>query len=378
MPSWHEDLRQFFPDDPVTLELISAVEALPGIQEWHPPEGPANYWYHALHWGLRLWMTRSFRGLEDLRAKLAAEIVSDGRPSASLFAELSSAALCAALGAYDGYRVPRSGSPTPDWRLRWPDGPEVSVEVTVASQKEGHRKRRSLALEVAKALFNPSRPHDLVLHLVDPISGPTAQAMAEQARDLSLGSTREQPGQWEIRAAAISRGPKVLLAGGASDLRPHWWEADRVHSFVFRGQVAGRDASEAPPQVRVHYGVPLDAYINPVKKKVDDPQGAKDAPFLIAVNTASLPSAFTELSRVIPANWSIWPHVSGILLYEDTIVSMTTFGWHWRLLVNPHATHPLPPSLANESSGIGETMETGMSLPGISLEDLDKSHGVSA
>jgi len=128
--------------------------------------------------------------------------------------------------------------------------------------------------------------------------------------------------------------------------------------LFFHGMLAGPDTIVAPPQVRVYYGVPFDAYINPVQKKADKPQAAAGAPYLITIDIADLPGAFRELARQLPANWSIWPQVSGILLFRD-VLSQSRSGWEWLLLVNSSAQAQLPPSLVARRPPGNEISETG-------------------
>ena len=108
--------------------------------------------------------------------------------------------------------------------------------------------------------------------------------------------------------------------------------------------VPGPNETIPPCQVRMIFGIPWVAYINPVMNKAATPQGKKGVPFLIAVDVHGLPGAFTAMPPAIDPYMSQWTSVSGILLYTD-VVSTRTSGWRWRLLVNPHSANLLPQSL---------------------------------
>jgi hypothetical protein len=115
------------------------------------------------------------------------------------------------------------------------------------------------------------------------------------------------------------------------------------------------------PQVRVFFGVPYSSYINPVMKKGDHPQGRAERPFLVVVDIANLPGAFTEMPRILTGYLPLWNSISGILLYHD-FSHVEKMGWLWRLINNPFAEVPLPEGLRNNRADLANTMETGLRL----------------
>jgi hypothetical protein len=125
--------------------------------------------------------------------------------------------------------------------------------------------------------------------------------------------------------------------------------------------LAGPDTQLAPAQVRVFFGVPYSSYINPVMKKGDHPQGQAGRPFLVVVNIANLPGAFTEMPRILTGYLPLWNSISGILLYHD-FSHVEKMGWLWRLINNPFAEVPLPEGLRNNRADLANTMETGLRL----------------
>lgn len=360
METWYERVRSRVPAAPVVRELVECVEQLPGLDGWSPTHGIENHWTDLIAWGFVLWMTRSLAGVDALRQSLANEILASGRPAPDTFAELSAAGLCVAFRPTAGGRIPRSGGKTADWRMIWPPDLPVDVEVTVARRKEAHRERQALATDLAQTLFRPQRDVDLVVHLADPVANEDRAEILSFSEEIVAGVTKGIPGRWELRCEQITREPTVLLVGGM-DSRPPWWSEKDACCFVLQGQIAGPDARRAPAQVRVHFGVPYDSYVNPVMRKADFPQGEPGLPFLVVLDVSTLPGAFNEMPRALAGFLPLWKGVSGILLFQD-MMAIERVGWAWRLLSNPDAAVPLPAALAKERADLPNRMETGLKL----------------
>ena len=94
--------------------------------------------------------------------------MASGRPAPETFAELSGAAICVALGAVAGGRIPRGSGRTADWRMVWPGDAGLDLEVTAAKRKKKHVERQTFATDLANALFTADREFDLVIDLADP------------------------------------------------------------------------------------------------------------------------------------------------------------------------------------------------------------------
>jgi hypothetical protein len=360
MEGWYSRLRERVPDGPMVRELIEAVEDLPGIDAWSHTQDIENRWTSIIAWGLALWMTRSLSGVQPLQQKIAEEIIALGSPDPDTFAELSGAGLCVAFGVVDGERIPRGKARTADWRLTWLSGPPVDVEVTTARQKDSHTRRQALAGELAEVLYGGHQECDLVVHIADPTVEEERGAVLAAAEGIRCGETQETLGKWQVRSQEIVRGPTDLLSGEL-DTRPSWWSADNARCFVLRGVLAGPKTRRAPAQVRVFFGVPYSSYINPIMKKADSPQGEAGRPFLVVVDIANLPAAFSEMPRALTGYLPFWKSISGILLYQD-FKHVEKVGWLWRLINNPFAEVSLPEGLHHGRADLPNTMETGLRL----------------
>jgi hypothetical protein len=357
MGNWYEQLRERLPDGEVAKQLVEAVETLPGIDAWNPKHGLTNKWLDIVRWGLPLHMVRTLPGLDGLRERLAGEILYQDQPNAADLGELNAGALCVALGAVAGGRIPEEEFKTADWYFEWPDGP-VEVEATTAATKKEHLRRRSAAFELLDVFHEPTDAVDTVIHIVDPTSKQDTRELLDAVASNSI-ATIEKPGHWQVRKVPISREITTIYAP-ATDDPPIWWSAEDVRLSCFRSFIAGPESKAAPTQSRLHWAVPYSAYINPVMKKADEPQGSIDAPFLIATDISALPAGMRELPKAMSGFWDQWTRVSGVLIFHE-FVGIGRAGWFWRLLANSHAAVPLPDSLLKHRANL-ETQETWLSL----------------
>lgn len=209
MEGWYSRLRERVPDGPMVRELIEAVERLPGVDAWSHAQDFENRWTNIIAWGLALWMTRSLSGVQPLQQKIAGDIIGLGSPDPDTFAELSGAGLCVALGAVDGTRISRGKAQTADWRLTWPSGSPVDVEVTTARQKESYTRLQALAQELANVLYGIHQEYDLVVHLADPTVEEERDAVLAAAGTLRCGGTQEALGKWQVRSQEIVGSPQI-------------------------------------------------------------------------------------------------------------------------------------------------------------------------
>ncbi|MDD5228858.1 MAG: hypothetical protein PHD53_08645, partial [Methylococcales bacterium] len=92
--------------------------------------------------------------------------------------------------------------------------------------------------------------------------------------------------------------------------------------------------------------IPKTLYIDPIKKKADRPQKRADNPYLIALDTSNLPRAHERILDELDADFPIWNHVSGVMLFESRFwTGIDSKEWIVSLHPNPHADIALPPEL---------------------------------
>ncbi len=345
-----DQLQLRAPSGSLARTLVESVEQLPGLTEWSLPEPVGARFLEIFKWGLAITSTRSLPGIEELQTAFGRQVVATGAPTEETFAELSAAALCVSLGSIAAGHIPTGPGRTADWRMVWPEAAEIDVEVTVARRKERHVRRQTEATELAAELFDSARRCDLVVNLVDPTNPRDRTAVVKATKAISCGESQSVPGRWSIQAEPANREAGTVWTNG-QDSAPDWWSQDGARSCAFVQQVDERDTAVVTSQVRVWFGVPYVAYVNPVMRKADSPQGTEGLPFLIAVDVSQLPGAFAEIPRVALGFLPFWTAVGGILLFRS-LADFDRVGWSWRLVRNPHAAVQLPESLCAGRTGL--------------------------
>lgn len=323
--------------------LVESVEQLPDLADWSLPEPVGARFLDVFKWGQAITSTRVLPGTDELHATFGREVAACGAPEEETFAELSAGALCISLGSIAAGHIPTGPRRTADWRMVWPEAAEVDVEVTVAKRKELHVRRQAGATTLAAELFDSARRCDLVVNLVDPTNPADRSAVVKAATAMSCGESQSVPGSWSIHAVPAHREAGTVWTAG-QDPAPEWWSQDGARSCAFVQQVGDRYSLVAKSQVRVWFGVPYVAYVNPVMRKADSPQGTEGLPFVVAVDVSQLPGAFEEIPRVAMGYLPFWTAVGGILLFESW-ADPERVGWRWRLVRNPNAAIPLPETL---------------------------------
>lgn len=332
---------------PIVKASIDAVAALPGLESWLPQQVYHGEAMRIVQFGFYLTFLSSVDSVDPLRRQIASAILKNETPNPSHLAEINGAALCVALGATSIEHVKRSSTKTPDFRVSWSNDVKIDLEVTCAQEKPAHIERKKIASSLAKQIHDKERSHDIILHFVEPPEENEVIAIMEASRQIGPGIDIEQPGRWRMRAEKPKREAYTIVTGGEQDESPDWWPRQAVKNFVFYGFLAGPNATEPPPQTRAIFGVPFDAYINPVQNKADRPQRRVDKPFLIAIDIHNLPGAFRKFRSDLPEYFSIWKQLSGVLVFQSWF-STSKIGWWWELIVNPLATYPLPDELVQK------------------------------
>lgn len=285
------------------------------------------------------------------------EILAEDAPRPETFAELSAPALCVLLGAGSGHKLERRTTRTADWRMNWPPGVSVDVEVTTARRKREHVRRHEAANWLLSQFTARSRTDDLVVHIPDPTDADDVRRVVEAVNSIEPDRSIDVEGRWSVRRVPVSRDTFVIYQD--FDPVPASWPRGVLRQMVFKVFLAGPDSTQAPGQVRILFGVPAVAYINPVMKKADRPQGEAGRPFLLAVDVFGLPGAFRDLPLQIESYFEQWTRVSGVLLFMD-VPAADKSAWWWRLVSNPHAGARLPESLTSGRVNLSQTLETGI------------------
>jgi hypothetical protein len=353
MADAYEILLPLLPTDaqPIIRTAIESFAALPEMDQWQHKLGSFLQALPLIRLGVSLAYVSSVDNLDSVRRRIGRAISRGHDPDPSDVAEIDAAALCICLGAISLARVKEKSTKTPDFIVSWSDGKTVDLEVTCARAKPTHIERSEIATNIAQQLHNqnPERTWDLIVHYINPPTTEELSCLIEEALDLQPGLSAEKTGEWHVSAKIPDRDPYTLFTAGQRDKLPTWWPTDTVAPFIFHAAVAGPNATVPPPQVRITYGVPVNAYLNPVQNKAESPQGGVTNPFLIAIDVAELPGAFSTFKRELPKFFSLWKSVSGVMTFQS-FIQRAKAGWLWQLTPNPHASAPLPTELSKQAN----------------------------
>ncbi|HEX6718806.1 MAG TPA: hypothetical protein VF088_16995 [Pyrinomonadaceae bacterium] len=362
MADIYETLLPVLPTDakPIVRTAIESFAALPEMDQWQPKHVSFMEALPLIQLGVSLSFVATVDTLDPVRRKLGRAIGRGEDPAPSDVAEIDAAALCIALGATSLEKVKEKTDKTPDFIVSWSDGKTVDLEVTSARAKPTHIERQQIAKRIAEQLHNQNRARtwDLIVHYINPSPEELSRLMKE-AYELKPGLSSEKTGEWHVSAKVSDREPYTLLTAGQRDELPKWWPTDTVAPFIFYGTVAGPNATVAPPQVRITYGVPVNAYVNPVQNKAENPQGGVVNAFLIAIDVSELPGAFSTFKRELPKFFDLWKSVSGVMTFRS-LIHRAKAGWLWQLIPNPHASAALPSDLLKMNAE--NVLETGVLL----------------
>ncbi|KAF0246451.1 MAG: hypothetical protein FD180_715 [Planctomycetota bacterium] len=346
-PGIWEAVRDFVPSDrtPLLEECIRAVQNLPGVDAWRPPDP-----YHlriipfdAIRWGLPQTFLKNVPSLRELREAIGSQIGNGLPPKESDLSEANAAALMLALGADKIERIEKDENKTPDFRVWW-SADVVELEVTRADRKQTLINCNAAVERLRSEIRSFGRPFDVVIHVADIWNSRDCDQIKISARDCPCGETRGENGRWRVRIVAPNLEGSCDIAG--SDHSPGWWAgADGARLFSASQMVGVPDPGSSQPQIRIQYCIPLKAYMNTAANKADHFQGSRKRPFLMALDVTALPGAFESFARDLPEYLMGWPRVSGVILVRgpDLLVGQVIqVGWQWRLFDNDYADNPLP------------------------------------
>jgi hypothetical protein len=316
------------------------------MERWAPTSIQAWNVLELVCWGFPLTFFDPFSLSDRHCADLGNSIATSGKPARKTFSEVSAAALMAALGVSSIRRILEDQTPTPDWMLSWRDDP-VELEVTQPEEKPAHVRRRAQALALAERLHQLNRPWDIVVFVSDLFAKHELDAIVDAGRVTDpTADPCEQVGKWHLYSEKPNRPRYALVGGGTRDRPPAYWSSSLVTCLVFRQWLAGPNADAAPPQIRVHFGVPVTGYLNPVQNKEASFQGSGEAPFVLALDVAELADPFPTFRRELPEWLQTWTRISGVLIFRGpSLLGATKIGWTWDFLPNPHALHKIPEAM---------------------------------
>lgn len=337
---------------------LDAFLELPGIDLWQPESVHLREVSTAFDVGLPFSFLRNNRTADAHKVQWGFALARGEQFNPSLASEVHAAALLSGWGA-DVAFIPRGFTPTPDIAASWSSGEVVDVEVARGETKQLHAAVQDGVAAFAGAL----RPGDVEWHIVGFIADASAPAelaaMFESAIKLRPGEFAEAPTRWYVQAVPLDGREDVVGADSVELFCPSWWPANQPTYFSTSTLIG----SGSNPVVLLRSLIPHASYTNPVVRKANSGQRREGNPYLIAVDVSELPRAHEQLVPDLHGYFSIWEHVSGVLLFEPRFY----FGagrkeWVVSIHRNAAAAIALPASLTELADRGRFTVEMQLSV----------------
>lgn len=337
---------------------LEAFVALPGVDTWNPANIHLAEVSMAIDVGLPFSFLRNSPSAAGHRAQWGAAVGRGERYTHSLASEVHAGALLSLWGA-DVEFIPRRSDPTPDIAATWNSKDVLDVEVA-----RGETRQLHLAVQRGVAAFSGAlQPGDVAWHILGFIADASVsadvEAMFEAATRLRPDETSEVAGNWYVRAVPLDRRDDVVGAHSVELFRPSWWPVDQPTYFSTSTLVGSRGS----PVVLLRSLIPLASYMNPLLRKASSGQRRAGNPYLIAVDVSDLPRAHERVVDDLRGYFSIWEHVSGVLLFEPRFyIGANRKEWVASIIRNPSATVALPSDLAKLADRGRFSVEVSLAL----------------
>jgi hypothetical protein len=333
---------------------VRAFLALPGLANWCPLDFTMPTLSAILDNGLPLALLGDSPTSEK-RTRAIARWLSrnsfsphpchEDLPVGSQWSEIQAGALLTYIGAAVAFIDPPSdshGVKNPDIRITVGQN-VVDVEVTAAESRRSRAAIEKGPTDLSGAILATDHDWHILALFADASNQTSLEECLSAVLQLQPGESQQCKDHWFVKAFQPEQRDAVV-AGNVAELHgPEWWPKGVPHALAIQTLIGPRFS----PYVKFASLYPKDAYINPIKNKADDPQCDPNHPFLVAVDVSQLPGAHSRLPTEIAEHWSIWSHVSGVLLFEyRPWFGFETKQWEVSLHLNPYPTKELPPALA--------------------------------
>ncbi|WP_156437553.1 MULTISPECIES: hypothetical protein [Burkholderia] len=308
--------------------------------------------HSAIRWGLPLtFIEPNAFSRTPFLSRFAKPFSLQGELNIDDFSELQAASLLLGVGAASVEPVGRTHEKTHDLNVTILNEP-IEVEVTRSQKKAKHIELSQQATEIASHLHSIARPFDLVVHLLDILTPETRTRLYHAANTIGSEDMINEESSWHLRSKPIARAPHEIFTAGEKEETPDWWPTDAVKLFTLSQTLAGPEAKEAPPRVKVCYTAPFSGYLNSAKKKARNFQGTVGNPYLVVIDANNLPNPFDAFQEGLNPLFPRWRHISGVIVFEDYRTT-DEIGWTLQLYRNPFANRPLPAGFLGGAAASG-------------------------
>ncbi len=278
---------------------------------------------------------------EGIRRKVTRQLAKSGEVEDGLLAELHAAALLRPWGNEVEWISSSNEERRADFRLRFP-GQTIEVEVTHAAVKAEQTERSEVAARVRDALSSDTRNRQFRVHFLDRLSAAEILTIKKASIPLAPGETAEVAGRWTL----------AVLRGDSSDLsraQPTWWP-DQLVDPVSLGETAVADGRlRRANRVEVIWGLSVESYLNPIRRKAERPQTNMTLPSIVALDATQLPGGIHWFARHLSESLQHWPRISGVMVFQRSAAlgfSPPSLLWFYWFVSNEAARMPLPMEVA--------------------------------
>lgn len=318
-------------------DAIFAFERLLTDSTWRPTNPYLGGFLPIIEIGI---LANRLNTVESARERIAdavTKITNEGSWSASNIAELHVGALLTQLGCRIRYLTPLKVSQvrTPDLVCNFAEGVTIDIEVARANEKDGHRVHKE-NMRVLSDAINLSDDANYAIFVADRVTEEVAENIVEALIELLPGQRNEDAGKWAVVAGYPDEHERFVGGAGHEELIPAWWGDGPNFKNVMT-----RIGSSHSPVTLITTKVPMESYLNPIRRKAERPQRTGNHPYLIVLDTTRIPGAFERLGSELSPYFQIWSDVSGVLL-ELPFFAFQDQSWRCSLLRNRHANKCLP------------------------------------
>lgn len=331
----------------VGIRALRAFLGLPHLEGWRPPDLYYQRLSQIFDIGLPLSFLDGNQSGRRHRDELGRAVSRNEATPTSIMSEIHAAAVLTHWGANVQF-IPVSKTPTPDLEVVWGSERPLTVEVVRAETKDLHEEVKCGLESFVGALQPGDVEWNLACFVADASKASDLNEMLEAAIRLRCNENAEEPGRWSVKAVPLVLRDEVL--GGRTDELhgPSWWPSDEPE-YLATATMIGMNKN---PVIRIASLVPQTSYLNPIDRKASSGQHKNGCPYLIACEVTNLPRAHERVVHELGNYFKIWPHVSGVLLYELRFwAGVEKKEWVLSLHHNSFSTHPLPQRMSDFEGG---------------------------
>jgi len=181
--------------------------------------------------------------------------------------------------------------------------------------------------------------YNLICFFADVFNKSDLSDALDAAITLSPGEVIEAHGRWSVRA--IPSEDQECAKKNKQQFEPNWWPKDQPSFKSGSVRVGGITGAGS---LHIECLIPKASYMNRISRKADSGQRRDGHPYLIALDAEEMTSSYQDIINELHAHFSIWEHVSGVILFHRRNYS-TKQVWVVSVIVNPYALLPFPKEL---------------------------------